>query len=382
MFFLDFTHFFKSLANVFAKNMKKKLFIGGLLVIFSGLLVVFFAKNILLQAYQNDGFWANLIQIFYPRFLTEKHRFSVDFFVQKIQQIGFRLIFLGIFGSFLVYFSEKIKKKIQPIHISTTQILWLQRYFCVFLLWCVWDWAWILYNLSELSFFYQPVFLLRFFGKENFSFSLLICSYAGLILGIFCVFFNQKPLFFSVIIFINFIFLQGYLYSFHKIDHTFAPVNYVCFLMVFLFWETENMNITPPVLGFAPPLEAGGLYSLLFIQIAVALCYSFAGLEKILIGGTTWFLDAPLQHYLRVAEVPLGVFVAQSYVLCWFLGVFVLLWELFFIWAIFQKKYLYFFLFVGFMFHLGTFFLMNVGGFPHTWVCLYVFFSPQPQRRK
>ncbi len=347
------------------KILSVALFWGLFFGILIGILIIFFAENIIQIAYKEDGFLMQFISIFYPRFLTEKHRFPIDFFVQKIQQMGFRFVIFGMLGLFFFYFFPKIKNNFKPIFIQKTHILWLQRYFCVFLLWCVWDWYWILGNLSEMDFFYQPVFLLRFFGKNNFSFTFLMLVYGALIGSILCILFNQKPFEFSIILFLSFIFLQGYLYSFHKIDHTFAPVNYVSFLWIFLFWEEKNV--------FGEDTKHGESYALLLMQIAVAMCYTLAGIEKLLTSGFYWLIDAPLQYYLLASETPLGMWLGQYFWICWFFGVVVLFWEILFIWAIFQQKNIVFlWLFGGFLFHLGTFILMNVGGFPHTWVCLYV----------
>lgn len=352
---------------------KKIFFLGIILLVLGGFLVIFFAEYCIKIAYKDTPhhFLHDVIAVFYPRFLTEKHRFLPEFFLQKIQQIGFRMIFLGILGGIFLFFFRQIISFFKPQQISKKQILYYQRYFTIFLLWCVWDWGFILYQLSELPLFYNPVFLLRFFGKTNFSFFWLICIYFLLIFSILFVFFDKKPVFFSVIIFCTFIFLQGYLYSFHKIDHTFAPVNMVCFVFIFLLSEKPK---TKENIVFST-------YFLLCIQLCIASCYTFAGIEKLLIGGTNWLIDAPLQYYLLGAEVPLGVWLAQSHTLCWLLGFGVLCWELGFVFAVFSKKILPFFVLIGFLFHLGTYFLMNVGGFPHTWVCLYVFFFTPPKMR-
>lgn len=326
----------------------------------------------------------------YPRFFTEKHRFSLAFFLQKTDQMMLRLGFVGIvlfvwrsfFPAFLSSPTLSVFKN------SSSQIVFgLRVYFSLLALFFTWDWYFELCHLQEARAFYSPVFLLRLFGLPfpTVQASLILClllwiSAVGVSVG------KQASVYFAGLFFVLFVVLQGYQMSFHKIDHHFALFTYWAFLMPFLLASVyavpKGKIILPDQTSVEIPRQAQRRLMLqdqhfwiFLMQLSVALPYTIAGLEKILIGGLGWFQPYTLQAYLHLHAQPWGLWVAKSEILCGILSVGMLLWETFFVLVVFFAWARWVFLPAGILFHLGTYLLLGAGAWIHPWwLCYGIFF--------
>jgi hypothetical protein len=116
-----------------------------------------------------------------------------------------------------------------------------------------------------------------------------------------------------------------------------------------------------------PTVETGemGMWPLKLIHVLLALTYFSTGLAKVAYGGLRWMNGYTLQaHIFKDAilrDLPIGVWVAQQHMLCVFLSVFTMFFELFFfISVLFPRTAPYFFI-SGIFFHIG---LYVTGGHP------------------
>lgn len=288
-----------------------------------------------------------IVQWIYPRFFTEKHRFEVTFFLAKADQVVFRfwLVLVGI-----LYFYPCLP---QPKENTSIDIRFCY-YFTFLALFFTWDWYIELSNLYEARFFYQPVFLLKLchlpFPTREASLGLCILMW-GSALG---VSWAGKWRVHCAVVFVGlFIVLQGYQFSFHKIDHHFALFSYWAVLMPFLLSGALPFSILPFV---------------------IALPYTIAGIEKIAVGGLAWFMPYTLRGYLRLHGEVWGLWVAEYIWLCGVLSILTVLFEIFFITVVWFRWAKWVFLPAGVLFHILTYLLMGVGAWLHPWwLCYGVF---------
>jgi uncharacterized membrane protein (DUF485 family) len=327
-------------------------------------LYIFFARAWVeaLYAGKASGELNGLIQWIYPRFFTEKHRFSLDFFLNKTDQIITRFVLLV--GLLVVWWWSR-KNTIFNRNLPTIlpqHTHYLVYYFSLLALFFTWDWYFELAKLYEVKAFYQPVFLLKILQLPFPTplVSLILC----IILWVSAVYIavgKQAKNIAAVLFFALFVLLQGYQMSFHKVDHHFALFTYWAFLMPYYLWEIEKKPQQSP-------------QSFFYIQLCIALPYTIAGIEKFLIAGFAWFQADTLKAYLHLHAQPWGLWVAQSDVICILLSVVMMLLELGFVLVVFFTKAKWIFLPLGVLFHIGTFTLLNIGAIVHPWwLCYGVF---------
>jgi len=301
----------------------------------------------------------------YPRFFTEKHRFPVDFFIQKADQVMIRLVLVLCIGLYIGFRinnknAEKIditsKEKLQNYDLT-----WLPIYFTTLALLFTWDWYLDLQALYEARAFYAPVFLLRIlhlpFPSREASFfccMLLWISALGVTFG------GRARAYFATLFFVLFLVLQGYQMSFYKIDHTFALFTYWAALM--------------PVILYLLDKKQDASWYIVCLQIALCLPYTFAGIEKIAIAGFAWLQPYTLQAYLHMHAQPWGLWLAKSDVLCTILSILMLGFELFFILVVRYHWAKFVFLPAGILFHISTYLLMGAGAWIHPWWLCYGIF--------
>jgi hypothetical protein len=343
---------------------KIKIFIAIYLII--NVLFIFFyfslAHSSIRLAYQNQApFWLELwIDTFYPRFWTEKNRFSLDFFIQKVDSLWIRFLLANILLSVLFFFTFLYQKTQLQIKKYFSQpknqkfIHFLKIWLALVMLFVAHDWIISFYYLSKWSIFYQPVFLLKILGKEILPFYVLFFLwFVWLISTIFLIFSQKYEFILSIIAGTLFIFLQGFLYSFHKIDHPFVLLNFMLFLLPFQLKSKEN-------------------WALKMMQITMASAYFLAGIEKILVGGNSWFFPENIRIHIQNHEVTLGMWLAQFDIFCILIGLFAIAFELIFPIILFTQKFKKHILFIGILFHLGNYFLLGVGHYLHPWILLYI----------
>lgn len=359
--------------------MKNKPIFYASVVFWSLLLIFVWATSALVLEDWIKSFFANnapkwfehLITLIYPRLAVERHRFEVDFFVLKANQVVLRFLIVNIFLLIIFYWwniSASFKQTIQTYwnkEIAVQKVEFLRKSYAVILAWCVLDWAWTFETLDKIKVFYEPVFLLKILNLSYPSLWFFWLSNGVLLLCCFCIFFDKKSLLCSIISAVLFFLLQGYLMSFHKIDHTYATFNYCIAIMPILLYHNKIAHSSNQ------PYQKK--WALTLIQVMIVSAYFMAGVEKLLIGGFAWFSPQNLQTHLILHETPLGLWVAQYTWLCVLLSICAVLFEIGFLGILFFEKYKYFFLTFGVLFHLGTLFLLDAGGFPTPWTLVYIF---------
>ncbi|MDX2301308.1 MAG: hypothetical protein NW226_00855 [Microscillaceae bacterium] len=315
-----------------------------------------------------------LVEIVYPRFNTEKHRFPADFFLEKADQVILRFSLLALIigvGYYLYYFNKNFATKLGEFwnqKMDKLQVERLRMIYSVITCYLVWDWILILNKLSLLSGFYEPVFLLRLLGWGFPPMYVCLLLYGGLILSLLLLLSNRWVVISASVIAFTFIIIQGYFFSFHKIDHTYATYNYAVCCMPLLLYQRQ--------IALKKGLDVVAAWPLLLIRIGVATAYLMAGLEKILIGKIAWFYPQTLIFYLNQHESILYHLVSQYPVLATVLSILVVIFEISFVGILFLPKYSFFFLACGFIFHLSTYFFLGVGGLLSPWILVYVFYIP------
>ncbi len=330
-------------------------------------LYLFLLRDWVVLVYEDAApeFFTNLINNLYPRFAVEKHRFPLAFFLSKADQIFLR----GSFVLFIVWVAflsrkHKIWTRFSKQQVSTLHAHLLRLLFYFGLLYFTWDWIVDLQRLSALQAFYKPVFLFKLLHFSLPSFLVFVGVYAFYILSIFFVIVQVKPVLSSFIVALLFVVIQGYFFSFEKVDHGYATLTYAALLMPFFLRETQRQKKNKVMLTWGVPA----------IQTAIAGAYFFAGLEKLFTSGFSWITPRTFRTYLELHQTSLGLQVAENDWLCVLMPLFALLFQLGFILVLFYPKLRYIFLPGGIAFHAGTVLLFSIGAYISPWVFVYIFF--------
>ncbi|MDJ1484405.1 HTTM domain-containing protein [Cytophagaceae bacterium YF14B1] len=348
--------------------MNKKLVIGwSSLWVATTLVYILWIRNLVVQSfYDTAPDWFNqLVNSLYPRFLIEKHRFELSFFLGHADQI---IIRLGLITCFLVFtwFARNYWKS----DTNWLDLLWHVRipqrniqiytwvvYTCV--IYFTYDWYIVLTHLYEAQVLYKPLLLLRLLHLSFPSPIWIGIGYGLLLIGCLGMLFRFKSSICAMVVAIVFTLLQGWLYSFEKLDHAFAPLTYVLWLMPLLIIQTNHSYVQ-----WALPL----------IRMVIGIVYLQAGLEKLLIGGMEWLDPETFRNYLYLHSTPTGLWVANQDWLCILLPAMALLFQLSFIIIVFFPATRWIILPVGVLFHSSTYILMGVGGIVNAWIWLYGLF--------
>ncbi|MDW8296708.1 MAG: hypothetical protein RMJ97_07460 [Raineya sp.] len=317
----------------------------------------------ILNFYAGKESWlAWITELLYPRFSVEKYRFSADFFLQKTEQILYRVV-IGSWIVALIYISSQKKKFFENFwQISTTyhRVRFLQLFLIAGWLYESFTWYQSLLRLSQASVFYEAHLLFRWlaFPSQEAIFYGFALLYALWLLS----FLPKYGSIFWLLATLEIICLQAFLYGFGKLDHTYATWTYTSLLFTFLLREAEKNKVAPIIHAWALKL----------MQVVVACVYLQVALEKLLISGTDWFLPSTMQTHLITHPTALGLWIAQYPFLCSLLSTLAILWQLSFVCILFFPSLKIPILLTGVLFHTFTFILMNVGGFPSYWFLIYV----------
>lgn len=335
--------------------------------ILATILYVFWIRELVIQSfYDRAPFWFDtLVNKLYPRFAVEKHRFEVTFFLRHADQI---IIRLGLINSFLIisifiraHWSTVSQRwdQLWNIHIPKSRV-WIYAwivYTCV--LYFSYDWYIVLSQLYQAWAFYRPLLI---FQLLHIPFPLpiwigLLCG--SLIISCIGVLFRFWSIGCSILVALLFTLLQGWIYSFEKLDHAFAPLTYVLWLMPILFYQIRHSY---------------SQWALPLMRIIIGTIYLQAGLEKLLIGGIKWLAPDTFRNYLYLHPTTIGLWVAEYDWLCIVFPALALVFQLSFISIVFFPKLRWIVLPVGILFHSGTYILMEIGGFVNAWIWLYGLF--------
>lgn len=345
-------------------NPKWKLLVAVFLIEIVAVAIFYgYFRNEIIALYQGkESIWAGVVETLYPRFFTEKYRFSVDFFLQKSEQVLWRVVAIS-WIAIGIYFWAKIKgfyEKFWQTNTTYHRVKFLQIFLLLGWLYESMTWYKSLLRLSQASVFYEPHLLFRYlpFPSQEIIFYVFALLYALSLLS----FLPKYGYIFWFLTSIQIIVFQSFLYGFGKLDHTYATWTYVSVLFGFLLREAEKVKKGDFVNAWA----------LRLMQVVVASVYLQVALEKLLISGWQWFMPETMQTHLFSHPTPLGLWIAQYPILCTSLSMLAVLWQLSFALILFFPSLKVPILLGGVLFHTFTFILMNVGGFPSYWFLVYV----------
>ncbi len=344
---------------------KKRLLVWVVLSLIPVVLYLVWLRSLVIQSFHGTApaWFMRVLNGVYPRFVVEKHRFELDFFLHHADQISIRFSLI----SFAVILFFGLKSRSLWMHNQLQQFWKLQIspskirlytwgiYSCV--LFFTYDWFIVLKELQQANEFYRPLLLFQLMHIPFPPLWLIAVLWIGLVAGCLCVLFRFQSVLFSLIVAVLFILQQGWIYSFEKIDHAFALLTYVLVLMPFVLHQTQHNQPQ---------------WALVLIRLVIGMIYLQAGLEKLLVGGMKWLAPDTFRNYLYLHPTPAGLWVSQYDWLCVILPFFALAFQLSFICLVFNSKMRWVLLPVGLLFHTGTYILMGVGGIINAWVWLYV----------
>jgi len=313
----------------------------------------------------------SLVQTIYPRFGVEKQRFPLDFFLQKADQVMLRFALVGV-GTIIFLslrqFQSSFGKKVRHYWDGSTSRLnvsWHLRGFAGLMLLFTWDWYFYLKNLEQARVFYAPIFPYRLL-QLPFPAPHWLLVFCGVFwLANLAMLAKIKVFWSSTLSVFFFILLQGYMYCFHKLDHTYATLTYVALLVPILAWYYEKSRRQGCSQAAAWPWR--------MMQILIALVYFQAGLEKLLIGGLEWLNPQNFRAYLYMHPTTLGAWLSQSDFWCVVLPLGALVTQLGFISIIFYPRLKWLFIPLGIAFHLSTYLLLGIGWYYSPWMLVYLF---------
>jgi hypothetical protein len=317
----------------------------------------FYAQKLVQQAFQNTApEWFNsFIRAFYPRFFTEKYRFELSFFLAKTNQIVLRIFFCEL-GILILFFYKKQLFSFFDYKINIKKVQFFKIWLMLILLFNTFEWYESLVRMSYASDFFEPHFLFSIFPFPS-EIVIKVLLFSLWTIGILLLFQKKYRWISTIFLVFLFLLLQSYLYGFQKIDHTYATFGYILMLLPFLEYYKDK----------------GWIIRLM--QIAVAITYLQAVLEKLLVSQFHWFEADNFRTFLLLHPTKIGHFISQYDFLCVLFPFFALCFELGFIFIFFFEKYKIYFTIMGILFHLATYVLLGVGGwFSVWWLVYFVFF--------
>ncbi len=350
--------------------MKKKVS-WFLLLLLPVILYAFIFREYVTLAYQHKApsWFQQLIHSLYPRFEVEKHRFHVDFFLAKADQVILRYALVLLFLSLLSlwpqkgHFMQSLVKPYSYLHYRRLSLLFYSG-----LLLYTWDWVLDFPSLIALEPFYKPVLFYDVLDIQIPALAWLQAAYGLYIIAIGLVMMNYFPVIAASIAAFFLLLFQGYFLSFEKIDHGYSTLTYATLLMPFLLWEVQKERKQDA------NFFAIKSWSLFLIQCMIAAVYFLAGWEKVLTSGWHWASQSTFQTYLSLHPTPLSQFIVQQPVLSTLLPLLILLFQFGFIAIFFFPKHQVLFLLGGVLFHVGTKWVMDIGGWISPWIFVYIFF--------
>ncbi|MBD0258562.1 MAG: hypothetical protein ICV83_22840 [Cytophagales bacterium] len=315
-----------------------------------------------------------LVNAAYPRLAVEKHRFEPAFFLRKADQVVLRFALVAgllVTGRYLLgrrpaWWASLHAFPNRPVPANRVRVLRILFYAA--LLFFSHEWYFDLSARYGAAVFYKPLPLLRLLhlGFPPPPVLAALCGLLWAACGLAML--NVRPVAAAGLAAGLFVLLQAWLYSFEKMDHTYALLTYAALPMPFLLAERQRALREGQLLQAAWPLR--------LIQLVIGLVYLQTGLEKLLIGGPGWLHPETFRNYLYLHQAPLGLWVAGSDVLCVLLPALALGFELGFILVVFRPAWAWVFLPAGVLFHAGTYLLLGVGWYFNGWIATYIFFIP------
>ncbi len=351
---------------------QRSLWIPFLLIGSAGLAIGFYyayGRGLVQDAYEGNApaWFERLIKGIYPRFSTEKERFDLGFFLEKAQQVVWRwaLVATAIAGlMFALRRSLRFERRWAGFWQPTTTrraVHVLVGLYVFALIYTTYDWVDYLWALGDWKMFYRPVQLLAWLPYPSDLVILLL--FVGLLLGGILATCWVKPTITISISVLCFLVLQGLGYGFGKVDHGYATFTYAGLLLPLLVFQAGRGD-----------RQAVNGWPLRLIQAVIALAYLQAGLEKLLVSHFEWASVETFRTYLRAHPTPASEFVMGYDWLCGLFAWGALLFQLGFPLVFLHRRIRLIWLGIGVTFHLGTYLLLDVGGWMNPWVFAYLFF--------
>lgn len=349
-------------------------FVCLLLVAFGGSIYFFYFRNEVEFALLGNpsSFLSWLIQSIYPRLLIEQNRFEPSFFLQKADLIFYRASTLLLLISFSVgYFQNPVSKEklnyflLAPSNNRTFHLILISSIALYALVWQ--ELYWHILDRLPISSFYRKNWLSV---SSQYPSPLMIhCLGISWLFSILAMAFSKTRLVGSIVAAVLFVWMQGYYFGFEKIDHSFYTFFWVAICLPYYLNENKN--------GFVRHS-----WALRWMQILIALTYTISALEKLTISGWSWFEAENLQAHLLIHQIPTGIWIAQFPILCSILLIGSLLIQLSFPFILFFRKYTWWAITGGIIFHMSTYFLMNIGHWINPWILVYVVFVYLEDKRQ
>jgi len=307
---------------------------------------------------QAPAWFSVMAESAYPRLATEAQRLPASFFLGKLDSVFWRsgLLFFVVFA---VLFPGRQLKRFFSRSTEKASSLFYVRMYALGTLLLTWPW-WEYWQVGEaLAAFYSPSWLWRSLSENYPSEALRLLLYVPLMLSaVFALFLSHKKLFWVLVIHaLSFFLGVSLLYSFGKVDHTYAPWMLVSF--------------TVPWLVRYPK----GSWPLWCLRSAVVFPYFLAGIEKLLQSGLSW--AALHELFFFSGQSATANAVLSGLFLLAFLG------QLLSPLVLFFSRTRIFFAVLGVGFHWGVYFFLGIGGIFHPWVLGYLFFfSPSVIKKR
>lgn len=304
---------------------------------------------------------SEITRFLYPRLEVERTRLSTNFFIEKADQLVIRTS-LCLFVIFFIYVN-RYKKLLPEVSTSKRNITVLRVLFYLGLMWAGREIFVDLISLQKLDDFYKPVLILKLLHVDLPGKAAVVFITTGFFVFCLLALLDIKPVISSVIAILLFILYQAFLYSFEKVEHAYATINYVGFLMPFLLLEARiNRTETYPS------------FFLSLIILIVAGCYFLSGIEKLFTAGFHWLHPSNFQAYLLMHGTKAGIWLSSNNFLLILLPLASLLFQLSFLFVVWFPGMRYILIPAGIVFHWGTVILFGISSFINPWIIPYIFF--------
>jgi len=326
-------------------------------------------KPMTVLAYQDQApdWFSWTLNFLYPRFGVEKQRLGSEFFESKVLQLNLRAT-LAIVVFFLIFYWNRMNlprsSRLIDFWNRTTTHSNIQIMIILFFLGVLFytgTWYWDLKQYWLIKDFYRPILIYEVLQIPLISpaWALTLC----LIMALSClaVMINFRPIYFSIISLLVFLFLQGFFYCFEKYDHRFTTLTYAFMLM-------------PLVIKFGSKSDNPPAWPLSLIQLMIGMVYLLAGLEKVFSSGLGWASAQTFRAYIELHQAPMGLLLASNNLVMSVLPKFALIFQFGFWLILLFPRIKIPFLIAGILFHWGSVFLFNIGDLLTPWIFIYFFF--------
>jgi hypothetical protein len=356
--------------------MKKERLASFIILALTGTLVLWYILGIRsglseIYAGSSESWLKWVVDKIYPRFSVEKARFPLSFFLDKADQVIIRFSLISLIIALFLLLktsSEKFQKAWMKYLHGTTSMLNISMIRILFpsvLLWIYKDVWWDLMSHYELRVFYKPVLIFKIFNIGYPTPIIILTLCIILLLSCVSTIINFRPAISSFIAMLSFVIIEGFLNSFEKINHGEATLTYCALIFPFLMLDHQKAS--------RKKSEYQDSWALGLITFLICLSYLQSGLEKLFIGGLSWLSPDTLRNYILLHQAPAGLWIADNNTLLILLSLAALIFQLGFIFIL-VSRYKYLFLLSGILFHLGVYFLLDVGWYVNSWMLSYLFF--------